>query len=104
MFFAPFITAIAGYAPVTSSALVVVGVMMMGSVSDIRWDDYTEGVPAFLIFAGIPFSNSIIGGISLGLIAYPFIKICSGRVRDLNWFSYLSASFLILYLVLLNRK
>ncbi len=104
MFFSPFITAIAGYAPVTSAALVVVGVMMMGSVSEIRWDDYTEGVPAFLIFAGIPFSNSIIGGISLGIIFYPLIKICCGRIRELNWFSYLSAVFLILYLILLNGR
>lgn len=104
MFFTPFIMAIAGYAPVTSAALVVVGVMMMSSVSRIKWDDYTEGVPAFLIFAGIPFSSSIIGGIALGIIAYPFIKICSGKIRDLNWFSYLSAAFLILYLILLNGK
>ena len=103
-FFAPFIMAIAGYPPVTSAALVVVGVMMMSSVSEIRWDDYTEAVPAFLIFAGIPFSNSIVGGISLGLILYPFIKIGSGKIRDLNWFSYLSAAFLILYLILLNGK
>ena len=77
---------------------------MMSSVSEIRWDDYTEAVPAFLIFAGIPFSNSIVGGISLGLILYPFIKIGSGKIRDLNWFSYLSAAFLILYLILLNGK
>ena len=104
MFFSPFIMAIAGYPPVTSAALVVVGVMMMSSVSEIQWDDYTEAVPAFLIFAGIPFSNSIVGGISLGLILYPFIKIGSGRIRDLNWFSYLSAAFLILYLILLNGK
>ena len=104
MFFSPFIMAIAGYPPVTSAALVVVGVMMMSSVSEIRWDDYTEAVPAFLIFAGIPFSNSIVGGISLGLILYPFIKIGSGKIRDLNWFSYLSAAFLIFYLILLNGK
>ena len=51
MFFSPLIMAIAGYAPVTSAALVVVGVMMMGSVTEIRWDDYTEGIPAFLILA-----------------------------------------------------
>ena len=103
MFFAPVITAIAGYAPVTSSALLAVGVMMMGSISEIRWDDYTEGVPAFLIFTGIPFSGSIIGGISLGIILYPFLKICCGKIRELNWFSYLAAAFLILYLFLLNR-
>lgn len=104
MFFSPLIMAIAGYAPVTSAALVVVGVMMMGSVTEIRWDDYTEGIPAFLILAGIPFSNSIIGGISLGIVLYPFIKLCCGKARDLNWFSYLSAACLILYLILLNGK
>ena len=104
MFFAPIITAVAGYAPVTSAALVAVGVMMMESVAKIQWEDYTEGVPAFLIFTGIPFSNSIIGGIALGIIVYPLIKICSGRSRDLNWFSWLSAAFLTLYLVLLNGR
>ena len=104
MFFSPFITAVAGYAPVTSAALVVVGGMMMRSISEIEWDDYTEGIPAFLIFAGIPFCSSIIGGISIGIVFYPFIKICCGKIRDLNWFSWLSAIFLILYLVLLNGK
>ena len=85
-------------------ALVAVGVMMMHSVSEIRWDDCTEGVPAFLIFAGIPFSNSIIGGIAVGITLYPFLKVCCGKIRELNWFTWLSAGFLILYLVLLNGK
>ena len=31
-------------------------------------------------------------------------EIGSGKIRDLNWFSYLSAAFLILYLILLNGK
>ena len=104
MFFTPVIAAVAGYPPVTSGALVVVGVMMMRSVSEIRWDDCTEALPAFLIFAGIPFSNSIIGGISIGIILYPFLKVCCGRIRELNWFIWTSAAVLILYLVLLNGK
>ncbi len=104
MFFSPLIMAVAGYAPVTSAALVVVGVMMMRTVSEIAWDDYTEGVPAFLIFVGIPFSGSIVGGIALGLVLYPFIKIGSGRIRELNVFSYLSAAFLLLYLILLSGR
>ena len=104
MFFSPVIAAVAGYPPVTSGALVAVGVMMMHSVSEIRWDDCTEGVPAFLIFAGIPFSNSIIGGIAVGITLYPFLKVCCGKIRELNWFTWLSAGFLILYLVLLNGK
>ena len=104
MFFTPLIAAVAGYPPVTSGALVVVGAMMMRSISEIRWDDCTEGIPAFLIFAGIPFSNSIIGGISVGIILYPFLKACCGKIRELNWFIWLAAAVLILYLVLLNGK
>lgn len=104
MFFTPLIAAVAGYPPVTSGALVVVGAMMMRSISEIRWDDRTEGIPAFLIFAGIPFSNSIIGGISVGIILYPFLKACCGKIRELNWFIWLAAAVLILYLVLLNGK
>lgn len=104
MFFTPVITAVAGYPPVTSGALVIVGAMMMRSVSEINWDDCTEGIPAFLIFAGIPFSNSIIGGISIGIILYPFLKTCCGKIRELNWFIWLAAAVLILYLVLLNGK
>lgn len=104
MFFTPVITAVAGYPPVTSGALVVVGAMMIHSISEIRWDDCTEGIPAFLIFAGIPFSNSIIGGLSIGIILYPFLKTCCGKFRELNWFLWLSAAVLILYLILLNGK
>ena len=78
--------------------------MMMRSISEIRWDDCTEGIPAFLIFAGIPFSNSIIGGISGGIILFPFLKACCGKIRELNWFIWLAAAVLILYLVLLNGK
>ena len=104
MFFTPLITAVAGYPPVTAGALVIVGVMMMRSISEIQWNDCTEGIPAFLIFAGIPFSNSIIGGVSIGLILYPFLKTCCGKIRELNWFNWLSAAILILYLILLNGK
>ncbi len=105
MFFTPIITAVAGYPPVTSGALVVVGAMMIHSISEIRWDDCTEGIPAFLIFAGIPFSNSIIGGLSIGIILYPFLKKnCCGKFRELNCFLWLSAAVLILYLILLNGE
>ena len=104
MFFAPVITAVAGYPPVTSGALVAVGVMMMRSVSEIQWNDCTESVPAFLIFAGIPFSSSIIGGISIGIIIYPFLKVCCGKIREVSWFAWISAVLLILYLILLNGK
>jgi AGZA family xanthine/uracil permease-like MFS transporter len=45
LFFIPLLTAIPGYA--TAPALLMVGVLMMGSVAEIRWSDPAEAIPAF---------------------------------------------------------
>ena len=97
------ISSVARYAPITSSALVAVGAMMMRNVTDIDWQDYSEAIPAFLIIAGIPLSSSIIGGIAVGLCIYPVIKLLAGKGRELGWFSYLTAVLLLLYLGMAGR-
>ena len=101
--FTPLIMALASCPPVTSSALVIVGAMMMQAVREVKWDDFSEAVPAFLIIGGISFTNSIIGGLSLGLIASPVVKLCSGKGKETGWFSWMTAFFLTVYLILLNR-
>ena len=103
LIFFPVISSVAGYAPITSSALVAVGAMMMRNVTDIDWQDYSEAIPAFLIIAGIPLSSSIIGGIAVGLCIYPVIKLLAGKGRELGWFSYLTAVLLLLYLGMAGR-
>jgi AGZA family xanthine/uracil permease-like MFS transporter len=59
----------------TSAALVMVGVLMIGSVTKIDFSDLETAVPAFLVIALMPFSYSIANGIGMGIIAYVFIKI-----------------------------
>lgn len=103
LIFSPLIMALASCPPVTSSALVIVGAMMTQAVKEVKWDDFSEAVPAFLIIGGISFTNSIIGGLSLGLIASPVVKLCSGKRKETGWFSWLTAFFLMVYLILLNR-
>lgn len=103
LIFTPLISSIGSCPAITSSALVVVGALMMQAVKDIAWDDLTEAIPAFLIVGGISFTSSIIGGITVGLSVYPFIKLCSGRIRECGWFTWITALCLILYLILLNR-
>ena len=76
---------------------------MTQAVKEVKWDDFSEAVPAFLIIGGISFTNSIIGGLSLGLIASPVVKLCSGKGKETGWFSWLTAFFLMVYLILLNR-
>src|SRR6266487_4478948 len=74
LFFSPLIAMIGSYPPITASALVIVGAMMMQNVTRIDWNDYTESVPSFITMIGIPLSYSIADGLALGFILYPIIK------------------------------
>jgi AGZA family xanthine/uracil permease-like MFS transporter len=93
---------VGSYPPLTAPALVLVGAMMLRSVRRIDWTDTTEALPAFLILIGIPLSYSISDGLALGFIAYPILKLVSGRARELRWPMTATAVVLLLYLVFLR--
>lgn len=82
MFLAPVAALIPSCA--TAAALVYVGILMIGGVRNIEWSDPAEAVPAFLTMAMMPFSYNISYGIAFGLISYVFIKIFTGKVKDVN--------------------
>ena len=104
LFFSPIVAMVGSYPPITAPALVVVGSMMIRNVTKINWSDYTESMPAFLIIAGIPFTHSIGDGLALGFVAYPIIKLCAGRGRDVKWLMYLMAAVLVAYLVFVRSQ
>jgi AGZA family xanthine/uracil permease-like MFS transporter len=87
LFFTPLALIVPGAA--TAPALIIVGVLMMGAVMDIDFNDFTEAFPAFLAIAIMPFSYSIASGISAGFIAYPLMKVAAGRAKEVHWFSYI---------------
>ena len=70
--------------PVIAPVLILVGVMMMGTVSRIRWDEYAEAIPAFLTIVIMQFSFSITDGIAWGFISYTLLKLVTGRAKDLH--------------------
>lgn len=83
LFFSPFIKMIGGgykdpsgvlLHPVTAPALVIVGSMMIRSITKIDWQDYTEAIPAFLIIIMMPLTFSIASGIAIGFISYAALK------------------------------
>ncbi len=80
--------------PVTAPVLILVGSMMLRSVREIPWDEPAEAIPAFLVIVGIPLSYSIADGLALGFIAYPLIKLFSGKGREVNSLVYLLALLL----------
>jgi AGZA family xanthine/uracil permease-like MFS transporter len=86
--------------PVTSPALIVVGSLMMKSVRDIEWDDFTEALPAFLMLVMMPLTFSITDGIAFGFIAYALLKLVTGRAREVHWLIYVFALlFVVRYAV-----
>jgi len=104
LFFSPIIAMVGSYAPITAPALVIVGSMMMQSVTKIRWSDYTEAMPSFLIIAGIPLTYSIADGLALGFISYPIVKLIAGQGREVKWLMYVIAAVLVAYFVLIRAQ
>lgn len=76
LFLSPIFLAIPSFA--TAPALVIVGFMMFGAVTQIDWGTATEALPAFVAIVAMPFMYSIAEGISLGIISYVAINACSG--------------------------
>jgi AGZA family xanthine/uracil permease-like MFS transporter len=89
VFFAP----IAGIVPAaaTAPALIIVGFLMMTVVKDIRFDEYDEAIPAFLILLGIPLTYNISYGIGLGFISYIVIKALRGKFKEIHPLMWLVA-------------
>jgi AGZA family xanthine/uracil permease-like MFS transporter len=94
----PFLKLIPGSA--IAPILIIVGGLMVQRIKDIAFDDMTEGFPAYLTLALIPLSFSIANGIAAGFIAYPLLKIASGRKREIPAAMYVISSLFIVYFVL----
>ena len=104
LFISPLITMIGSYTTITAPALIIVGSMMIKNVIKIQWDDFSESIPCFLIITGIPLTYSIADGLTMGFVSYPFIKLFSGKGKNVSWFMYILAILLILYFVLIRSK
>jgi adenine/guanine/hypoxanthine permease len=99
MFCAPLVTAIPGYA--TAPALILVGALMCESVSKVKWEEFSEGFPAFLTLVATPLTFSVATGLSLGLISYTLVKVGAGRHREISPLIWvLTGLFLLRYVYL----
>jgi adenine/guanine/hypoxanthine permease len=90
-FFGPLVGAVSGIAAITAPALIIVGSLMMGSISHIKWDQLDEAFPAFLIILSMPLTSSIATGIALGFISYPLLKVVKGQWREVHPLLYVFA-------------
>jgi AGZA family xanthine/uracil permease-like MFS transporter len=97
LFFIPLVQPLQALKFVYGPALIAVGVMMLGSIRKIDFDDLTEVVPAFTTIALIVFTYNIGNGLTAGLIIYPVLKLFSGRWRDITAGSIILALLCLTY-------
>ena len=88
--------------PVTAPALIIVGCMIMTTVSRINWKDFSEAVPAFLTVIIMPLTFSIANGIATGFTSYALIKLFTGRGKEVSWLVYLLSVLFVLKFIYLK--
>ena len=94
MFLAPIAAIIPAAA--TSAALIYVGVLMVGNLKNIDFDDLTQVLPTALMLISMPVSGSIGHGIGLGMISFTAIKLFTGKGKEVSAVTYIiSILFLI---------
>ncbi|HBS52130.1 MAG TPA: guanine permease [Coxiellaceae bacterium] len=80
----------------TAPVLILVGIFMISSIKNIDFEDFTEGLPAFLTIIVMPFTYSIANGISAGIVFYVLLKNISGKWREVHWMMYVLMLLVVL--------
>ncbi len=81
------------YAP----PLMIVGMLMLSSVTRIDFDDLTELVPAFTTIVVMAFTYNIANGLTAGLVLHPLMKLITGRYREVRAGSIALALLCLVY-------
>ena len=91
---APIFIAIPGFA--TAPALIYVGFLMLAPILDIKFDDLTEAIPAYIALLSMPLLYSISEGIAFGVISYVVINLISKKSEKITPLMYILAILFVL--------
>ncbi len=89
----------------TAPALIVVGVLMVGVLSEgaagqrprIDFGNLEDALPVVLTMLVMPLTFSITNGIGAGFVSYVVIKVASGKAREVHPALYVIAGLFLLY-------
>ena len=84
---APVFLAVPSFA--TAPALILVGFQMISILPKIRFDDYTDAIPAYLTILIMPLSYSISDGICAGIISWTILNVLCGKHRKVSLLMYI---------------
>lgn len=98
LFFAPLVGIVPAQA--TAPVLILVGVLMMGEVAHIKFEDFTEAFAAFLTIVMMPLTFSIAQGLAFGFMGYTLIKAITGRGREVSVVMYVLTALFIIHFII----
>ena len=99
---APFVGVVPAAA--TAPALILVGSMMLATITEVRWHEPLVAVPAFLTLILIPLTYSIANGLGFGIIAWAVLHLVTGNWRKQDWLLYTLAVLFALRFVYLGAS
>jgi AGZA family xanthine/uracil permease-like MFS transporter len=79
----------------TAPALILVGSMMLATITEVHWHKPLVAVPAFLTLVLIPFTYSIANGLGFGVISWAVLHLAAGKFRRQDWLLYLLAALFL---------
>lgn len=84
--------------PVTCAALVIVGILMIGQLKEVEWDNIIVASSVFMTIVMMILTYSISLGIAWGFVVYAVASIASGKAKELGWAIWLMVIVFVIYL------
>ena len=97
IFFAPLVLGLFT-SPVTCAALVIVGILMIGQLKEVEWDNLIVAASVFMTIVMMILTYSISLGIAWGFVVYAVASLASGKAKELGWGIWLMVIVFIIYL------
>ena len=88
----------------TAPALILVGSLMLATITEIPWKDPLVAVPAFLTLVLIPLTFSIANGLGFGIIAWAVLHLTAGKFKRQDWLLYLLAALFLFRFIYLGAS
>ncbi|MBS5083718.1 MAG: NCS2 family permease [Clostridiales bacterium] len=95
LFFAPVALMIPSAA--TAPVLIYIGIGMLSAMKNIKYEEITESIPAFVCVTFTIFANNIANGICAAIPTYFIMKIASGKIREISNVMYILVIVCLLY-------
>ncbi|MBO7718519.1 MAG: NCS2 family permease [Methanosphaera sp.] len=97
VFFAPVVLSLFT-GPVTTSALVIVGILMIIELKDIHWDNFVVASSTFMTILMMILTYSISLGIAWGFLIYAITSLATNNTEEFTWMTWVMIIIFVVYL------